>query len=776
MTPLGLTSSQVAQRQAEGRTNRVVTTTSRSRRDILQSNLFTRFNALVLALAAVIVVVGHPFDLTFAVIMVLNTVVGVWQELRAKKTLDGLQVLIASTVDVLRDGEVRATPVGDIVPDDLLVLRAGDQVPVDGTVVSEDGLEVDESSLTGEADPVSKDVGSEVRSGSSVVAGAGRVVATRVGEDAWARRLESQAREFDPATSELRSAIDRLLRWIGWAVLPLAGLLVWSQQRSGQTVEAGLVAAVAGIVALVPQGLVLLVSMSMATAVIRLARRQVVVRELPAVEGLARVDVICLDKTGTLTSGRLMLDAIEPFGAAEAEVRAALGALASSESSPTPVFRLLAETIGTSSEWTPQAVVAFSSARKWSGASFAGRGTWLVGAPEVLLDAMDPGERDAPSARVKALTGEARRVLLVARTQEGLGKSLNLPAGLIPMGLVVMREELRPDAASTMRYFQEQGVTVKVISGDSPRTVSAVAIQLGIPGAENQLDMRTVEGPLDEFVESTTVFGRVQPEQKRELVEALQRAGHVVAMTGDGVNDIPALKAADIGIAMNNATTATKAVAELVLLNGQFDLLPSVVAEGRRVIANMERVSSLFVTKTVYATVFALAAGLSQQAYPFLPRHLALIADLTIGVPAFLLGFRPSAQPARPGYLRRVGRFSVPAGLATAAVTLAVFSLLHSSVFDEPLANARTGAVLALATCEFWVLYRLVQPLDRYEAALIAVLLSVFVGVFTIRPIARLYELHLPTLGGLGMVAALVGGSLLLLQLILATTSPPSGS
>lgn len=766
----GLSSAEVALRQAEGRANRVVTTTSRSRREIVRSNLFTRFNALVLALAAVIVVVGQPFDLTFAAIMVLNTIVGVSQELRAKKTLDGLQVLIASTVDVVRDGEVRATPVGGIVPDDLLVLRTGDQVPVDGTVVFEEGFETDESSLTGEADPVAKCVGSEVRSGSSVVAGTANVVATHVGEEAWVRRLEAQARAFDPARSELRESIDRLLRWIGWAVLPLAALLVWSQQRSGQTVEAGLVAAVAGVVALVPQGLVLLVSMSMATAVVRLSRHQVVVRELPAVEGLARVDVICLDKTGTLTTGRLALDAIEPLGASEGDLRVALGALASIERTPTPVFGMLATMLGSPPDWATEEVVAFSSVHKWSGATFTGRGTWLVGAPEVLLDAMGPGVGVASAGRVDELTAAAHRVLLVAYSPHELDTTLSLPKELVPMGLVVMSEELRPDAASTMRYFQEQGVTVKVISGDSPRTVSAVATQLGIPSADRQLDMRTVEGSLDDLVESTTVFGRVQPEQKRELVEALQRGGHVVAMTGDGVNDIPALKAADIGIAMNNATTATKAVAELVLLNGRFDLLPSVVAEGRRVLANMERVSALFITKTVYAAVFALAAGVSQQAYPFLPRHIALVADLTIGIPAFLLGFRPSARPAEPGYLRRVARFSVPAGLTTAAVTLLVFSLLRSSLFETPLANARTAAVLTLATCEFWVLYRLVRPLDRYEATLITALLSAFAGVFAIRPVGRLYELHLPSVEALATMAVLLSGCLLVLQLALNRT------
>ena len=330
-----------------------------------------------------------------------------------------------------------------------------------------------------------------------------------------------------------------------------------------------------------------------------------------------------------------------------------------------------------------------------------------------------------------------------------------------------MNEEIRPDAKATMRYFLDQQVTVKIISGDNPVTVSAVARELGIPGAESHIDMRHFQGSFTEIAESTTVFGRVQPEQKRELVRALQQAGHTVAMTGDGVNDIPALKAADIAIAMDTATPATKAVSELVLLNGRFDLLPSVVAEGRRVVANMERVSSLFLTKTVYATVFALAAGLSRRTYPFLPRHLSLIADLTVGIPAFVVGFRPSLDRCRPGYLRRVARFAVPAGAAAAAVTLAVFWLLRSDVVNASLEEARTGATISLGVCGFWIFYRLVRPLDRGVAALLVGLASVFAAMFAIGPLADLYELHIPSSRGVSLLALLVIGTLGVLEAVL---------
>jgi len=766
----GLSSDEVAQRRARGEVNTVSQVSSRTRLDIVKANLFTRFNALIVVLAAVVIAVGELIDLTFALVMVANAAIGIFQELRAKRTLDHLIVLVASTVEVVRDGVKQAVAVGDLVTGDRILLKVGDQVPVDAKVTDVDGCEVDESALTGEADPVVKQVGDEVRSGSAVVAGSAGVVATRVGDDVWIHQLEQQAKTFDPVVSELRGAIDQILRYISWMVGPLAALLVWSQLRSGSSAAHGLVSAVAGIVALVPQGLVLLVSVTMATAVVRLARQQVVVKELGAVEGLARVDVICVDKTGTLTTGRLALEAIEPIGNAGVDLHeglAALAKLAADETSPTAMFTLIAAEVGMPPDWHVIRSVAFSSARKWSGTTFTGHGTWIIGAPEIILDAVGPERTSAAASRLSQLASSARRVLLVAWTSTEFGAEPQLPTGLEPVGVVIMNEELRPDAAQTMRYFLDEGVVVKVISGDNAQTVAAVAQQLGLPGADKFIDLRDVDQPLATIVEAYTVFGRVLPEQKRELVMALQQAGHTVAMTGDGVNDIPAVKAADIGIAMDTATPATKAVADVVLLNGRFDLLPGVVAEGRRVIANMERVSSLFVTKTVYATVFALVAGLSQQAYPFLPRHLSLIADLTVGVPAFVLGFRPTSQRLRLGYLRRVIQFSLPTGCGAAAVTMGVYWLLRSGLVGASLREARTGATIALAVCGFWVLYRLIRPLDGGEVVLLVILTLSFVAVFAIVPIARLYALHLPASNGLLLMAAAVAGGLSVLQLVL---------
>ena len=761
----GLTRSEVDERRAAGRVNRVPDRTSRTYGDIVRSNIFSRFNAIISVLAGVIFVVGDPIDALFALVMVLNTAIGIVQEARAKHTLDHLRVLIAPTITVIRDGAEQSVAPADLVVDDLVRLSAGDQVPVDATVVESNALEVDESALTGEADPVPKQVGDEVQSGSAVIAGSALVVAVRVGDDAWIHRLVAQAKEFVLTTSEIRSGVDQLLRVVIWMIGPLAALLLWSQLRSNDDVADALVSAVAGVVGLVPQGLVLLVSMAMAVAIIRLSRNHVVVQELHAVEGLARIDVLCVDKTGTLTTGRFELEEIIGLGADIDVVRDGVGALAASETTPTASTRVLAEAVTMPQGWNAIDHVAFSSARKWSATTFADRGTWLLGAPEVLLDAAGTPVGSPFRTTVTRLTADAKRVLLVARSDRSLDGRPELPLELEPLGLVVLSEQLRPDAAEIMDYFLQQHVAVKIISGDSAATVSAVAGRLGIEGADDHVDLRLVDlEMLDEAIEQNTVFGRVLPEQKRDLVEALQRAGHNVAMTGDGVNDIPALKRADIGIAMDTATPATKSVAQLVLLDGRFDRLPNVVAEGRRVVANMERVSSLFVSKTVYAAVFALAIGVSGAVFPFLPRHMSLVSELTIGVPAFVLSFRAADQPTRPGYLKRVLRFAIPAGLVAAMVTLASYSLIRSGLFDASLAEARTASTFALVGVAFWILYRVMRPLDRYDVVVLLTLIAAFVAIISIELTRDFYALDWPSVEGLAGVAVITVGSIFVLQ------------
>ncbi len=770
---VGLSSSEAADRHRLGLGNTAAERTSRPITGIVKANLATRFNAIMASLATIVLVFGDWIDALFAIVAVLNSTIGIIQEIRAKRSLDAVQVLVDADIGAFREGVLVRLPPSELVVDDVFRLEAGDQVPVDGTVLDAVGLELDESALTGESEPVPKSVGAEIRSGSYVVAGSGTARSVRVGPDSWARRLTDEAREFTLTRSELRVGVDRLLAIITWTLPPLTVLLVWSQLRASSSFADGLIWATAGVVSLIPQGLVLLISMAMAVAVRRLAENDVVVQELPAVEGLARVDVLCVDKTGTLTTGRLAVDRIEPSNPDACpmdRLRLGLAALVDLETVHSATIEAIRFEVGSPPPWSATQTVSFSSERKWSGADYGCEGTWVLGAPEVLLDAISANGGtgvDKLAGEVGALADQARRVLLVARGSggSGLGNG-SLPADLSPVGLVTLKEEVRPDAADTMAWFARQNVAVKVISGDNPRTVSAVAEEIGIPNADRFVDLRN-GGPADDE-DDTTVFGRVGPEQKRDIVRSLQTRGHAVAMTGDGVNDIPALKAADIGIAMDTARPATKATAQLVLLDGRFDRMPGVVAEGRRVVANMERVSKLFVTKTVYVTLLVLAIGATSAPFPFLPRHLSVVAAVTIGIPAFALSFRPADRPCRPGYLRRVVRYAVPAGGVAALTTLVAFWAVRSPPISGTLEEARTAATVTLTLTGLWILYRLVKPLDATEGWLLAVLTIGFVAfVSPASPVAAWYGLSLPPVSVTAAIVAVLIISIGSLQVLI---------
>ena len=773
----GLSSAEVDRRTRAGQVNTVPDRTSRTHGEIIRANLLTRFNFIISTLAIVVLTVGEPADALFAFVMVVNTAVGVVQEIRAKHTLDRLRVLIAPVVTVRRDGRVARIDPEAVVLGDVIVLAPGDQVAVDARVVENDGLEVDESALTGEADPVGKLVGDTVWSGSAVTAGEAVVVTQAVGTETWIHALVTQAKEYAPATSELRSGVDQILRLVAWVIVPLGALLCWSQLRSDQPTDDAIISAVAGVVGLVPQGLVLLVSMALAVAVIRLAREHVVVQELHAVEGLARIDVFCVDKTGTLTTGTMEVESIDPIDTDAADapvVEAALAAIAGNEPNPTATLRVIAERVGGDPGWTIEHRVPFSSTRKWSGSSFRSTApwtdldpTWVLGAPEVLLERVDDSTRRAVMSDVDAAAERAGRVVLLASSSSTMPTD-DLPDDLSPVAVIVLTEQVRPDVGETMDFFHRQGVTVKVISGDSAVTAGAIAARLGLPGADHRVDMRTVDvegAGFAELVDTTTVFGRVRPDQKRAIVEALQRAGHNVAMTGDGVNDIPALKRADIAVAVDTATSATKAISQLVLLDGRFDRMPHVVAEGRRVIANMERVSKLFVTKTVYAALFVLAIGFSGSVYPFLPRHVSLVSELTIGVPAFMLSFRAADTASRPGYLRRVLRFAAPAGLAATIVTLSAYWIARAPWSGADLEEARTASTIALVAFGFWVLFVLMHPVDRLDLLLLTALVGAFVLSLTVAPIRDFYRLDWPPALVWATTAATVGAGTVFAQI-----------
>ncbi len=765
-TAVGLTSAEVEQRKARGQVNIPPRSETRTLREIVRSNVLTRFNLLITALLVVILIVAPIQDALFGVVMVVNAAIGIIQELRAKRTLDRLTLLGSPRVRAVRDGSSREILSSEVVLDDLIELSSGDQLVADCIVAESAGLEVNEALLTGESDPVVKEPSDECLSGSFVVAGTGRCVVTAVGGDAFASRLTSEAQRFKPIRSQLREGIDWILGLIGWILPFTVALLVWSQVRADQSFREAMAGAVAGSVAAVPQGLVLLTSVAFAVGVIRLGRRQVLTRELAAVEGLARVDTICFDKTGTLTAGRLQLRSVEPVGGPDGrlsvdEIRETLGAIAATDPSPNATLGAIAAACPAPRGWTPKSAVPFSSARKWSGASFE-HGSFVLGAPEVIAGFDQEVMRGAESYSVQGL-----RVLALARTATPPVQGPP-PEDVSPIALVVLGDEIREDAQDIIDYFGAQGIESKVISGDHPRTVGAIAGAVGISRGAEALDGRGLpEDPeeLARVMEETAVFGRVSPGQKRAMIGALQARGRVVAMTGDGVNDVLALKDADLGVAMGSGSSAARAVADVVLLRGDFGSLPDVVTEGRRVASNIERVSSLFLTKTIYAFLLAVAVAIVALAFPFLPRHLTLIGSLTIGIPAFFLALERDAPRARPGFVARALRFAVPTGAAAAAA--AFLAYLLSTDEGVSVDEGRTVATIVLGAVGIVVLAMASLPLNRLRRNVLWGVGICFSLAFLVPASRDFFALDIPrpllVLAAIGVVA--ITGSLLLLGL-----------
>ncbi|MFD5328011.1 HAD-IC family P-type ATPase, partial [Streptomyces sp. NPDC127092] len=568
--PAGLTSAEVAERVARGEVNDVPVRSSRSTADIVRGNVFTRFNAIIGVLWVIMLFVAPIQDSLFGFVIVANTGIGIIQELRAKKTLDSLAVIGEARPTVRRDGVSAEISTSEIVLGDLIELGPGDKVVVDGVVAEHDNLEVDESLLTGEADPVVKRPGDRMMSGSFVVAGGGAFTATKVGREAYAAQLAEEASRFTLVHSELRSGISTILKYVTWMMIPTAvGLVISQLVAKDNDFKNSVARTVGGIVPMIPEGLVLLTSVAFAIGVIRLGRKQCLVQELPAIEGLARVDVVCLDKTGTLTEGGMDVTELRMLNGADQEyVRKVLGALGEADPRPNASLQAIIDAYPDAEDWRCTEALPFSSARKYSGAAFSeGDGensTWLLGAPDVLLAPGDPS-----LAEVDRLNEQGLRVLLLARTTRELD-SPEVAQGATATALVVLEQRLRPDAADTLAYFADQNVAAKVISGDNAVSVGAVAGKLGLPGAEHTVDARKLPDEREEMarvLDDNAVFGRVTPQQKREMVAALQSHGHTVAMTGDGVNDVLALKDADIGVSMGSGSEATRAVAQIVLLN-----------------------------------------------------------------------------------------------------------------------------------------------------------------------------------------------------------------
>ncbi|RMB83294.1 cation-translocating P-type ATPase [Streptomyces shenzhenensis] len=741
----GLTAADVAERVARGQVNDVPVRSSRSLAEIVRANVFTRFNAIIGVLWLVMLAVAPIQDSLFGFVILANTGIGIIQEWRAKKTLDSLAVIGEARPTVRRDGAAVEVSTSELVLDDLIETGPGDKIVVDGVCAESDGLEIDESLLTGEADPVVKHPGDRVMSGSFVVAGGGAFVATKVGREAYAAQLAEEASRFTLVHSELRTGISTILKYVTWMMVPAAiGLVITQLVVKDNNLKDAVARTVGGIVPMVPEGLVLLTSVAFAIGVIRLGRKQCLVQELPAIEGLARIDTVCLDKTGTLTEGGMDITELRPLGGSdETYVRKVLGALGESDPRPNASLQAIIDAYPDSEEWRCVESLPFSSARKYSGATFSeGDGensTWLLGAPDVLLTDGDPA-----LAETERLNEQGLRVLLLARAVRDLDDA-DVAKGAHASALVVLEQRLRPDAADTLRYFADQNVRAKVISGDNAVSVGAVAAKLGLNGSAVDARRLPVERTeMADALDKATVFGRVTPQQKRDMVGALQSRGHTVAMTGDGVNDVLALKDADIGVSMGSGSEATRAVAQIVLLNNSFATLPSVVAEGRRVIGNITRVATLFLVKTVYSVLLALLVVCWQVEYPFLPRHLTLLSTLTIGVPAFFLALAPNTERARPHFVRRVMRYSIPGGVVAGVATFVTYLIArHQYTGPDALPAQTSAATLTLFLISMWVLAIIARPYTWWRVALVAAMGVAFLFVLAVPALQSFFALKL---------------------------------
>ncbi len=727
---------------------------SRSTSSIVAGNVFTLFNAIIGAFFVLDLGLGLYADSIFGLIAVINSYIGIRQELKAKRTLDDLAVLVAPRAKVVRDGSVVELLAEEVVPGDMVQIAPGDQLIADGEVISTRGMTLDESMLTGEADGVRKGPGDRALSGSFCISGSGLYTVDAVREDSYAGKLAGEARAFRHPPSPLQEEVNRVIVACVYVMAPLAILLILTLKLRHTGIEEAAQTATAGLVTLVPEGLVLLMSVTFAVAAVRLARKDTLVQQMSATESLAAVDTICVDKTGTLTDGELRLLGTEVAEGVDAKAaQAALGRFAASAGDRNRTLEAIGERFPGEAERV-SGEVAFSSEWKWSGLRI-GSTSYVLGAPDVLTGA---GALALPPNLARKLdeeTAAGRRVVVFGETSEPLpANPAEQPAPrLAPIALVVLEETLRADAAETVASMRSEEVDLKLISGDARATVTAVAAAVGIPQDAGVIDgselPEDAEG-LARAAQSNTVFCRIKPEQKRDLVAALAASGRYAAMIGDGVNDVPALKRARMAVAMGSGAQVTKGVADVVLLKDEFARLPQAVGEGRRIARNIHRLGRLYLTKTVYAAALILLVAVPGFAFPFLPRHLTLAAFLTIGIPSFVLALAPSDGPLYRGrLLRALAAFAVPAGLATALGSILSFFLVDT-VFGGSLIAGRTAATTTLIVLGLSFVLLLERgpgrehiAIQSYMLALVAGLGALYAGILAIGPLRSFFEMDL---------------------------------
>lgn len=709
----GLTDEQVRQLHDAGWGNTAVESPTKSDRQIIRENIFTYFNLIFVILAVCLSLVGEWKNMTFLGVIVCNSAIGIFQQLRAKRTIDKLTLLSESKVTVLRDGNLQPVPPRDLVRGDIVQLGAGNQIPADALVLSGE-VQVNEGLITGEADAIAKAAGDTLLSGSFVLAGQCRCRLEQVGADAYAARL-THAAKLDGGKkqkSEMMRSLDRLIQFIGIALIPISILLFHNMYfRQGLPLNQSVSATVAALIGMIPEGLFLLTSVALAVSVVRLANHRTLIHEMNAIETLARVDTLCVDKTGTITSPEMHVR--EVVALSDADSKEILGAIYNFLPADNDTARTLQQAFSKNPGWKAESSVPFTSATKWSSVTFAEHGTYLVGAPEYIL-----GENISDlSDTIAPFTESGCRVLLLAACDGAeSGKFFGQPT---PLALVVLENPIRENAPEVFQYFKSQGVAIKVISGDNPVTVSAVAVQAGIEGADRWIDARELQTEADiaKAIGEYTVFGRVAPNQKQQIVKALQAAGHTVAMTGDGVNDVLALKDADCGIAMASGAEAASQVAQLVLLDSDFAALPMVVAEGRRVINNIQRASALYLVKNILSFFLAVITLFTVVPYPFVPIQLTLISALTIGVPSFFLALQPNHDLVKGKFMLNVLRRACPGGLT--AVMIILYAELFTYATGLSNSELSTICVVLMTVNGLSVLYYTARPLNAMRTVLL---------------------------------------------------------
>lgn len=725
----GLNRNQVEQRQKEDLVNKDTMIRTKSIKSIIAKNFFTIFNLINLLLALAVFAVGSYKNMLFMIIVIINTAISTIQEIHSKKVLDKLSLIASTKVKAIRDGKQEIIHINEIVLDDILIFQTGNQVVVD-SIVQEGEIEVNESFITGEAEAVFKKKGDIIYSGSFIVSGQCIAKVEHIGNDNFTSKISNETKYIKRIKSEIMISLNEVIKIISILIIPIGALLFFNQiGLEGNTIQYAVVNTVAALIGMIPEGLILLTSTVLAVSVIRLSKHKVLVQELYCIETLARVDMLCLDKTGTITEGKMRLKNIVPIYETKEKMEEILFHFVQNSKDSNSSIEAIREAFlsfnqnyleGKSNEWKIKKIISFSSDKKWSGITFQKEGSYLLGAPEILLKE----KKEEYSELLEKYSKEAR-VLLLAHSNEIL-QNQTLPNEIEIIGLILIQDEIRKSAKETLEYFKNQGVAIRIISGDNPITVSQIAKEAGINGYEKYIDATSLhtEQELKEAANKYVIFGRVTPIQKKQLVKAMKNLGHTVAMTGDGVNDIIALKEADCSIAMASGSDAAKSVSQLVLLDSNFEAMPKIVAEGRRTINNIERSASLFLSKTIYSSILAVLFVFLKERYPFIPIQLSLISLVCIGIPSFILALEPNKKIVKGKFISNVISKAIPAGL-TVVLNVILVTIL-GAMLHIPKGICSTICVILTTLTGFTLLFKISKPFNLVRTVILISMILLF--------------------------------------------------